>query len=176
MEVTEQSSVIAAVVWTVAELDHWKKNAPGECDAATSHSAESPVDPDFGRANGELEDWQKNALDRCDAVKRSADAPIGPDLGRCVGDLEDWQKDALDEYDAALRHQAAAQRRAVLARGRLRVHRARSSLGGRRRPGCRRTAASRSAGGGDSDESGPGEAGTQRLATPRRPSLQGERP
>lgn len=89
-----------------------------------------------------------------------------------AGELEDWQKDALDEYGDALYRRAVRKatkvhRGILLGPSRLRLRRARSTLGGRRRPGARRSArsASRSAGGGDPDQPGPGEAGGQLLAT-----------
>jgi hypothetical protein len=138
----------------VGELEDWQKLALEECDAVMQLPDDRQVEPDLSsHAVGELEDWQKVALDECDAA---------------AAWTEEWQKEALDEYNTALyrraAHQAAAaQRDAALAGVRLRLRRARSCLGGRRRPGRRSTrAASRAAGGGDPpDEPGPGERGAK---------------
>lgn len=108
-----------------------------------------------------------------------------------VGELEDWHKCALDRHETASHRKAAVRdarqrhahmqarkaeaRRAerdwartcefALARhldGKLRLRRARSSLGGRRRPGTRRsTRAAARSGGGDPDPPGPGERGAK---------------
>src|SRR2546429_362109 len=83
----------------------------------------------------------------------------------------EWQAEALQTYDDALRRRemrnaSVACRDSILACGRVRLHRARSSLGGGRRPRPRRSArsASRSAGGGESDDPGPAERGAKYTA------------